>query len=67
MPKKICPLLEARGVFYRSGKASKVDDHWLKFCFTECPLGTDCIYEKPGKISDEDKQALEKVAKGLSP
>ena len=65
--KKLCPLLLARGVFFThkdykraKEKPTQEDDSWLKICIGECPLG-DCIYEKAGKIIDEDREALEKA------
>ena len=61
LSKKLCPLLQRFGVFYNGKRLiNGTDDYWIKkFCLGKCPLEV-CIYEKAGKITDEDREALEK-------
>lgn len=57
---KICPLLEAKGVF-QDNAGLGADKNWVKELCKHCPVPL-CIYEKPGRMSEIDREALEKVA-----
>jgi len=65
--KKLCPLLQKFGVFYNGKRlVNGSDDYWIKkLCLGgKCPLilqDKPCIYDKAGKITDEDREALEKA------
>ena len=63
LSKKLCPLLLSRGVFFNGKRlVNKKDHYWIKkFCLGgECPLD-ECVYDKAGKISVEDRKLLEEI------
>ena len=63
-PKKACPLLVREGVFKPKNITGR-DHEWIeKICFGICPFKDDdsrCVYEKEGRITEEDKILLEGV------
>ena len=57
---KICLLLAKHGFLEKNGKMCR-ERNWIEEVCSQCPLttsGQDCVYEKAGAVSKEDRITL---------